>query len=350
MPSKDQTFCDNHFIVSEEIKMQDMIRDFLTDQMETLGKLKKWEVYELDENSDGVCLIPVNRNEKAYPVPYSIRSPHGLQISFVFIVNEDSLQVWKDWFNNMAENAQGLGNDMKSGFDDPAYVAAQKEYMDSADYWSGLLVAYETKNFQVFQQAALNKDDAFVKKYEMVTKNYQSHMDYWTKKGSDLSQATMASSGQKMTQLQDDSHLKIDAFRNATMIRVTFDFNNNRAVAAETDDIHLVKQLSVSSTSLAQLYHNNKTSDNRIYSLNVFNRSTDLALLLLGKWNIDADKYGKYHAVYAMDKKNTDKFTIKQVTCDKIQTISVHIEGRPYYIESFLKSLQIEKLNSIITK
>lgn len=330
--------------------MQNMIRDFMTDQMEALGKTKNWEVYELDENSDGQYQLPVNHNEKAYPVPYPLRSPHGFQISFVFIVNADSINVWKDWYNNMAENAQGIANDMKSNFDDPAFVAAEKEYMDSADYWSGLLVAYETKNLQAFQQAALNKDDAFTKKYETVTKNYQSHIDYWTKKASDHSQAAMTTSDQKMAQMQNDSHLRINAFRNATMIRVTFDFNNPRAVAAETDDIHLVKQLSVPSTSLAQLYHNNKTSDERLYSLCVFNRSTDLAFLLFGKWNINPDKYRQYHPLYTMDKKNTDKATVKQIACDKIQTISMHIEGRPDYIESFLKILSAERLNSIITK
>ncbi len=180
MLSKGQVFCDDRFIISEEIKMQDKIRDFFTERMEEIAETKKWEFYELDESSDGQFLMPANQNEKAYPLPYPLRSPHGFQISFVFIVNADSLKVWKDWFNNMAENAQGLASDMKSGFDNPAFAAAQKEYMDSADYCSSLLVAYETKNFQAFQQAALNKDDTFTKKYETATKNYQSHIDYWT--------------------------------------------------------------------------------------------------------------------------------------------------------------------------
>ena len=60
----------------------------------------------------------------------------------------------------MAENAQGVANDMKSNFEDPAYIAAEKEYMDSANYWGGLLVAYEEKNMQAYLQAATNKGHA----------------------------------------------------------------------------------------------------------------------------------------------------------------------------------------------
>ena len=132
------------------------------------------------------------------------------------------------------------------------------------------------------------------------------------------------------------------------MIRVTFDFNAIKAVAAESDDIHLVKQLAVPSTSLAQLYHNSNTSGDRIYHFDVFNNSTDLALLLFGKWNISPDKYKQYHAVYAIDKKNTDKVSVKQIQCDKIQTISMHVEGRPDYIESFLKKLDISSINRLL--
>lgn len=350
MPSKDQTFCDHHFIISEEIKMQDNIRDLVIGLMEEIAEAKNWESYELDEYSDGQYLLPVNKNEEAYPVPFPLRAPHGFQISFVFIVNSDSINVWRNWYNNMAENVQGIANDMKSNFDDPGYVAAEKEYMDSADYWSGLLVAYETKNMQAFQQAALNKDDAFIKKYETVKKNYQSHSNYWTKKAGDLSQAAMASSNQKLTQTQDDSHLRIDAFRNATMIRVSFDFNDNKAVAAESDNIHLVKQIGERSASIEQIYHNDHTSGARIYHLNVFNSSTDLAFLLFGKWNTNPDKFGQFHALYAMDKKNTDKVSVKLISCDKIQTISMHVEGRPDYIESFLKKLDTDKINNMLIK
>jgi hypothetical protein len=350
MPSKDQIFCDHHFILPEEIKMQDKIRDFITGQMEEIAEAKKWEFYELDEYSEGQYLLPAEHNKEAYPVPFSLRAPHGFQISFVFIVNTDSIDVWKSWYNEMAENVQGIANDMKSNFDDPAFVAAEKAYMDSADLWSGLLVDYETKNMQTFQQAALDKDDAFLKKYETVTKNYESHVAYWTKKASNRSQAAMSSSEEALKQTQNNSHLKIDAFRNATMVRVTFHFNDNKTSAAESDDIHLVKELAESSTSLEQIYHNSKTSGERVYRFDEFNNSTDLALVLFGKWNTTPDKYRQYHAVYTMDKKNTDKVSVKTITCDKIQTISMHIEGRPDYIESFLNKLNISSYNNMLIK
>jgi hypothetical protein len=61
-------------------------------------------------------------------------------------------------------------------------------------------------------------------------------------------------------------------------------------------------------------------------------------------------KMKSYQAIYSLDKKNTDKVSPKKITCDKIQTISVQVDGSPFYTEEFLKLLNTEKLNSLIVK
>ena len=58
MLSKNQTFCDHHFILSEEIKMQDKIRDFITGQMEEIadaknGNLESMNTFQTDMSASG---------------------------------------------------------------------------------------------------------------------------------------------------------------------------------------------------------------------------------------------------------------------------------------------------------
>lgn len=351
MQSKDQTFCNVRFIISQEISMQDMIRDFMTDQMETLAKAKNWDVYELDEDADGECLIPADKMGVAYPVPYPLRAPHGFTISFIFIVNTDTLNAWKEWYyNDFLQSSTKMVNDWKSNLSDPSFQATQQTYMDSAQYWSNLLTDYMTKNYEAFSKAAVSNDQVIVNRYNSTTKEYQKHIDYWTSKAANLTKETTASSDLAREKFDKEAHIKTDAFRNNTIIRVKYEFNKNVTSVTRDGELRLVKQLQVPEALLAQIYHNSKTDDHASFDQNQFYRCTDLAYLLFGKWNMVPDKFKQYHAQFMSDKKNTDKITVKSVPCDKIQTIAVHIEGRPDHIEAFLKQLNTEKLTELITK
>ncbi|MGH2647756.1 MAG: hypothetical protein ACRDE8_09325, partial [Ginsengibacter sp.] len=55
-----------------------------------------------------------------------------------------------------------------------------------------------------------------------------------------------------------------------------------------------------------------------------------------------------YHSRFFDDKKNTDKVTLKKIPCDKVQTISIHIEGSTGSVNQFMKVFDTQKINSLI--
>jgi hypothetical protein len=349
MNSKDPVFCQHRFIVDKEIIMQDQIRDMITGLMEKQAKTNNWEVYEFDEDADGASIKPPNDNEESYPVPYPHRAPHAFTICFVFIVNSDSLKAWQYWYNNvMMPDATRVGNEYQSTLNDPSFQSNQKTYMDSANYWTMLQTDYMTKNMESYQKAAVNGDQAGIHQYENAVKQFQAHVTYWTDKAVNGVHEATAAPDADHNRFKNDASAKRTTFRNSSMIRVKFIFNNDDAYISESENMHFVKQIQVPNTSLAQLYHNTKINDVTIYQLNEFDRNTDAALLLLGNWSVPSVGLFRYHAAFALDKKNMDKFSEKKIPCDKLQTISVSVEGSVHYINEFLKSLDAVQLNKQI--
>jgi hypothetical protein len=83
----------NNPIVPEEVSMEIRMHDFLNDAMQTLADKKKWEVYQYDE-SHGTGFLNASRSG---PLAFNLRPPHEYEISFIFIVNPDSLRAWQEW-------------------------------------------------------------------------------------------------------------------------------------------------------------------------------------------------------------------------------------------------------------
>ncbi|MDP9041236.1 MAG: hypothetical protein M3N30_04590 [Bacteroidota bacterium] len=80
-------------ILPEEISMEIRLHDLLTRLMQKQAEIKGWEVYSFDE-SDGTGYLNADRSG---PLEFNLRPPHDYEISFIFIVNKDSLLAWKDW-------------------------------------------------------------------------------------------------------------------------------------------------------------------------------------------------------------------------------------------------------------
>ena len=137
------------------------------------------------------------------------------------------------------------------------------------------------------------------------------------------------------------------AFRNGSLIRVSFNVNDYIAIAND-DNKKIVNQLSLPSVTLGLMLHN--TSPDEHEEFGQYLRSTDLAMLLFGKWSLKLDQYHSYHAAYFADRSNTDAATVKKIPCDKIQTMILHVEGSPKYINQFIQSLDVEKMNRLVVK
>jgi hypothetical protein len=83
----------NNPIVPEEVSMEIRMHDFLSDLMQALADKKKWQVYQYNETHNTGYL----NASRTGALDFKLRPPHEYEISFILIVNSDSLQAWQTW-------------------------------------------------------------------------------------------------------------------------------------------------------------------------------------------------------------------------------------------------------------
>jgi hypothetical protein len=98
-------------LVPQEVSMELRLHDFFTSIMQALADKKKWELYQYDE-TDGSGYL---NGDRPGTLAFNLRPPHDYGISFIFIVNKDSLTAWQDWYKELATQMQEEVNKMKSG-------------------------------------------------------------------------------------------------------------------------------------------------------------------------------------------------------------------------------------------
>ncbi len=176
----------------------------------------------------------------------------------------------------------------------------------------------------------------------------------WNKDGSEKLIAQMSKMRTRddfiaIDNMQDSLKKETERFRNASMIRVKFQINQENAIASSIrESIHRTEELHVPYAALAFRLHNDKTDEQALFDADQFARCDDLSFILFGNWNTKPDAYQFYRAAYRADKKNTDLVTPKNILSDKVRTIVVHVEGSPHFMNQFLESLDSGKLNGII--
>jgi hypothetical protein len=99
--------------------------------------------------------------------------------------------------------------------------------------------------------------------------------------------------------------------------------------------------------ALARLYNNNEPIFND--PVNTFNRSRNMALLLLGGWNLKPDEYNYYHRAVT-DKTNIDKVSDKKIKCDRVQNVAIHLSGNKKAMQSCLSTVAGSELQNLIVK
>ena len=131
-------------------------------------------------------------------------------------------------------------------------------------------------------------------------------------------------------------------FRNACMIRVKIGINQESSIACSIEeDTRLTRQLNIPHAVVAFQIHNDKTDD---HASSIWTSLKDVPTWHLPFWEPDPkpNSYKRYYPFYASDKKNIDLVTPKKITCDKIRTMVIHVEGAPKYIDEFFNSVDVE--------
>jgi hypothetical protein len=66
----------------------------------------------------------------------------------------------------------------------------------------------------------------------------------------------------------------------------------------------------------------------------------------MGPWKKKEGTY--YQSIFEYNAHERDKATVKKIPFDKIQTMAVHVEGRPDYLDEFIKQLDWRKFSGLI--
>lgn len=343
--AQDSDACIKNMMVAQEITMQNQLRKKITDLMQMVADKNKWDIYEFaEEAASGSFRHKPNGDVEL--ISYSLRPPHEYSISFIFILNKDSLEVWKNWLNN--ELIQ-KSNDLVESYKQNSTEHSPSDYSDSALYYGNLKTKYITDHTTDYQKALVANDQKGIKKYEDEMKKLDDKIDYFTNKANSKTNDNFSTANENYKDLQYYKHQTTLRFRNATMIRIKFDFNANNAAPSSSETMHPSEKANCPEASLAAFYQNTSPDENEIFDLNQFTRCTDFAWLLFGKWNLKEDQYHSYHSLFSLDKKNTDMVTLKKILCDQVQTMVIHLEGSKNYINRFLQSFDIQKLSNLVT-
>jgi len=89
-------------VIPAEVSMEIRLHDFLTALMQKEAEKKSWKVYQFDESAGSGYL----NTERIGPLADHLRPPHEYEISFIFIVDTDSLQAWQHWQQDFLTNMQ----------------------------------------------------------------------------------------------------------------------------------------------------------------------------------------------------------------------------------------------------
>jgi len=317
------------------------MREKITALLNEVSVKNKWLVYQYFEEAGAGIL------SESAPLPYPLRRPYQCIFSFIFIVNEDSLHAWQNWYTNDLQNAENrVVDSYKQVGGNLSKDATRQKYLDSANYFGDLKAKYMTDHIAEYQKALMTNDSKGQKKYDDEIKKYDDKINGCLNKTNGKTTEDFSSSKSQFDDLESYKHKNTIAYRNASIVRVSLNINDYLAIADDAEK--KAQTLSIPASTLALLIHNNVPDEHEIFGQ--YLRSPDVAMLLFGKWVLKKNQYNSYQSVYATDKKNTDVVAVKKTPCDKVQTMVLHVEGSVKYINQFLHSFDLQQLNELIVK
>jgi hypothetical protein len=117
-------------VIPSEISMEIRLHDFFTTWMQKEAEKKNWQVYQFDESAGSGYL----NADRTGPLAADLRPPHDYELSFIFIVNPDSLLAWQHWQQDYLTNMQEEIKKMTSNNDYSKFAGMQdlKKHKDES--------------------------------------------------------------------------------------------------------------------------------------------------------------------------------------------------------------------------
>ncbi|MEO8786053.1 MAG: hypothetical protein ABI378_03230 [Chitinophagaceae bacterium] len=319
-----------NLVLPQEIAMQDNMRSVFTDMMERAASNLGWQMREISEYTNDNAM-------QGGGTPYATRSPRGITITFQFIVNNDSLEAWKNYENNFESKTMNQldesSNEMQSLQQSPEYLKDR----DSANYYMNLYTAYCEDHKA--EGVALYTVDKHPKYYQTKERDFLD-------KANALVQQKADNSGIK----EGESEHKIITrrFRNHTVVQVEFVVNAFEAYALNLE-LDVVKfhraAFSKPGAKVSTLYTIGAENQDQGNS----DKWNNILLILLGNFQPNASSSEMYHAGFEKNGQG-DEHTPKKVKSDKLQNIAIDIYGDLDNVTAMSKYIDLNKLNALLLK
>jgi hypothetical protein len=317
-------------VIPQEITMENRLRRWMASMLGHMADNQGWQLVQISEGGSSGF-----RAADESVLKYPLRPPHWYVATWEFIVNNDSLKAWNDWLQQFGQ--QRLDRLNQNTASQTAAYDRSKPYRDSVDRYTQLMGQYMQDHITQYQKDLAAGNKAGTNAYEKAVTGYQKKSDYFTQKIADMSKdpgAEKDDADAETLRKKQTIH-----FRDATVLVVEFEFNNEYAKTAGS---------ATGFAAGAPIWYSNTDPDP--IAVNFFDRSRTNVLVLEGEWKMKADNYGGYRPAFYFDKTSVDKTTPKRIKCDQVQTIDIHLSGNQQAIRKFLAAFPRTELTALTTR
>lgn len=347
---------DGNTVTPQEIGIEINLRNALTDILQQFTRPKHWELYEIMESDydrpNGTISFA-----QWQATPYEKRPPHIYSISFIIVVNKDSLAAWQDWYNNvLPQQANQVVADIKTDGQNSQNDQVLQSLTDSVQYYAQLSAKYMQDHAAEYAADIQNNNQKGIKRYNDKVTEYQKQSDAVMQKIQTRATGNMSASTNASDRFAHEKVIKTDQSINSSIILVNFTMNAERAgfglYGDDNRSMNPQEKLNVPGAFYAGLLHNPNKPDGQSYYIGehdyLFDHPENIATILFGKWQPKRDSYNNVPARYKATKSGSDLTTVKTIKCDAVQNVILQIEGRPDHIKNIVHLLDTEALQKLI--
>lgn len=343
-------------VTQQEMVMENNLRNMFTDLLQKITRPRHWQMYEIMESDYDRPTSFVDYYTWEH-TPYEKRPPHAYSITFIIVVNKDSLQAWKDWLqNDFTQHSNQVVADIQTDAQNAQSPAPSQALLDSVQYYTQLSAKYMQDHITQYTQDLQSKNEKGIKQYEAQVARYQKKSDYYMKQLQNPTgpATTQSSAAGSMKRLEAEKITKTEEFTNGSVMLINFNVNARQLSFGITSDYHSItpqKMLQVPGAFYAGLLHNPEKPDGQSYLIGendyLYDHPSNIATVLFGKWDNKRNNYNYLVSAYMQSPANTNLTSVKPIKCDVVQSLAMQMEGSPAYIKTILNSIDVSALAKI---
>lgn len=341
-------------LFSQDIQLEDRLRDAVTTELRRIAEAHGWELYELTEQGIGNPYVFISGYDWN-TCPFNKRPPHRFRISFIVITNPDSLGLWKNWtLTDLQQKTDQLMQEYKTDQGESGVVL--QKYQDSMQYYMQQYGDFLQSTQATYMKDVQDKNQKAVEAHDRKAKAILANTDRIQKEVDAVQQGSRSTrASNNFTNYADNETC---VFAEGSIALVSFDFNPYQTDRGVNGDAETLSEtpITIPHASYACLTANHVAPNRNNYRPNyngyAFENPSCGAMVLFGSYLPRNKEYATYRCTFAKNY-NDSKGTIgdiKPVAEDKVQNISVHVQGRKDKVKTILQSFNWDGLNQLVYK